>query len=1595
MRRTQGSLLAAILLLTFPLSALARVDAQRLDLDPAAGAEPALELLELREDGATLSFTLPWLDLDELVQGNEFYQALSIPGGGMAGAEGAPGLPTLSRLIAIPAGATVTLRTRERDRSNVGGMRLLPVQRDGADAFTIDRAAYSEPASSPEVLLGEPALLRHQSVLPITISPVGYDPASGELVVATRIEIELEFSGGDRSSAPAFIPESFDRMLADAVLGYRRDESTQVGPGSYLMIYPNVANVLTTLQPLIDWRERQGYNVVVVSDAVTGTSTAAIKSYIQTAYDTWNPPLEHVALVGDASGGVLINCWNEGLSGYNGEGDHYYAMLEGDDVIADVHIGRLSVTSTTELAAIVDKIVTYETNPPTSDAGWFSRAGLAGDPSSSGITTIYVNQWVKQHLLAHDYTQVDTLWSPNATAMRNSINQGLSVWGYRGWLGMSGMSTGYITALANGYELPYAVVVTCGTGSFKSETTCQSEAFLRAPSGGGFASVGTATTGTHTRYNNCYYQGCWDGMLNGGDPRVGVGHSRGKLELYNQYQISQPNIVEIWSVWNNLMGDPASEMWTAYPGQIAVDHPASLPVGANAVALNVSSGGSPLAGARVALVKDGEVRSTGYTDGAGDALLPISGYTAGTLLVTVLSHDRFPYRGSLTLGTATQFAGFEAATIDDDISGGSIGNSDGVVNGAETVEMPVALRNHGSSTAGNVTAILTSADPFVTITDGSESFGDIPAGAVVWSAEDFDFEVAAGVPDLHVLKFELVASSGVQSWTSVIELTAESADLVQEAFTWSGGALDPGEGGTLSVTLRNGGSIAAAATTGTLTSTSPWIVISDGSGAFGSIGVGGTGENGADPFAFDILSDCFQGHLATFQLAVTFNGQAQDLVEFSLPVGTASSDDPVGPDAYGYYAFDNTDVGYLQAPAYNWVEIDPNFGGAGASVGLTDFGWEQDDTETLPMPFDFQYYGVSYDRISICSNGWAAMGETSLEHYRNWSIPSSGSPNAMIAPYWDDLYQTGTNVVYHWFDAANHRYVVQWSRVKNGFSNATENFEMILYDPAYTPTVTGDGVIEFQYETVNNTDTTNGYGTVGIQSPDRRDGVLYTYWNAYPAAAAPLAAGRAIRFQPATALIGGTLSGDVSNTSNGGTPIEGVVIRVVEIGQNLFSQASGHYSGTVQVGDWTVRAEHESFEPVQVSGIGIVEDQVTNLDFALIDILGPYVTGTTALSHTDDPVGPYSVTASIADYSALGDLNLRYRVNGGGDFWLPLTEEDPGSGVYGADIPGHPLNTRIDYWIEAEDVAGNTTREPAGVDTYTFFIVPSQLVLDDDMEADLGWTVGDAGDGATTGIWTRVEPYGVFNAGIEVQPEEDASADGSLCFITGNGENGQQGTDDVDEGKTTLLSPSFDLSGFVGVNLSYRRWYTNDTGNNPGTEYWLVQVSGNGVDWVDLENTNVSERSWAARNFRVEDYVELTTTVRFRFIAADYPPGSLVEAGVDEFLINGFLPPDATGLPGDAAPVALTLLPNLPNPFNPKTSIRFGLPREEQVTLRVYDASGRLVRSLIEKETYPAGFHAMDWSGRDDRGRPLSSGIYFARLSAGGAQRSDKMVLLK
>ncbi len=97
----------------------------------------------------------------------------------------------------------------------------------------------------------------------------------------------------------------------------------------------------------------------------------------------------------------------------------------------------------------------------------------------------------------------------------------------------------------------------------------------------------------------------------------------------------------------------------------------------------------------------------------------------------------------------------------------------------------------------------------------------------------------------------------------------------------------------------------------------------------------------------------------------------------------------------------------------------------------------------------------------------------------------------------------------------------------------------------------------------------------------------------------------------------------------------------------------------------------------------------------------------------------------------------------------------------------------------------------------------------------------------------------------------------------------------------------------------------------------------------------------------------------------------------------------------EATPVSLALLPSSPNPFNPRTTVRYTLPAAATVDLAIYDLQGRRLRQLLAGGIQASGTHAVVFDGTDDAGATLGAGVYLCRLAADGKVFNQKLTLVK
>ncbi|MFB3910336.1 MAG: FlgD immunoglobulin-like domain containing protein [Candidatus Eisenbacteria bacterium] len=356
-------------------------------------------------------------------------------------------------------------------------------------------------------------------------------------------------------------------------------------------------------------------------------------------------------------------------------------------------------------------------------------------------------------------------------------------------------------------------------------------------------------------------------------------------------------------------------------------------------------------------------------------------------------------------------------------------------------------------------------------------------------------------------------------------------------------------------------------------------------------------------------------------------------------------------------------------------------------------------------------------------------------------------------------------------------------------------------------------------------------------------------------------------------------------------------------------------------------------------------------------------------------------------------VQVHYRVNGG-DFATAPMVPTGNPDEYEGTIPGAAWGSIVEYYISASDNLGAYGTSPRNApDELHYFQVDD--AFPDEMETATAWHAGAEGDDAASGRWERVDPIGTTYNGQPCQPENDHTTDpGHICWITGNGQvGGAAGEADVDAGKTTVLSPNFDLTHASQIQVSYWKYYTNNLGNSPDLDYWDVDVTNDGgQSWTPIEHTTTSTNAWAPMSFDLADYVADPGIVQFRFVASDVSPGSLVEAGLDDFLLTAVW--DLAATEDFQVRFVTGLAPSTPNPFGLRTDIRFRLGNPSEVDLAVYDASGRRVANLASGRL-AAGEHLAHWDGQNDAGHRVPAGVYFCRLQADGKTYNARMVLLK
>lgn len=623
-----------------------------------------------------------------------------------------------------------------------------------------------------------------------------------------------------------------------------------------------------------------------------------IRAFIKDAYRTWGT--QYVLLVGDTRDpngiphrglyATVSDGGNTGPDTGDGSGrpfevdndipgDIYYAALDGTwnddgdgwwgepaeaDLYPEVAVGRICVNEPWEIENFIDKVSYYQESPIVSECDealfvgeylWpYTYGGdykdeirygssangytTAGVPASMNVETLYekdVDDWPSSTLIL---------------LMENGVNI-VNHLGHCNEHYVMKLTPLDISTFSNDgteHSLNFIYSQGCYGGSFDNMSVSGSYTYDCFVEQMAVARVGAAAAIANSRYgwgdpggtngsSQYYDREFFDAMFAEGIYPIGEANNDSKADVVWAIGYSANR----WCSYQlNLFGDPAMHLWTGEPTAMTVEHPPLILTDQDRMDVTVRGAtGEPIEGARVAVYSDdGRVYDSGYTDSDGVGSVRATTPVSGTLRMKVMAHDHLDYHAVVPVISATEpYLDFAGQALDDDSEGASLGNSDGIVNAGESIEISVELENLGGGTAGSVSAELSCGSEFVTVTQVGAAFGDVAPFATAQSLAPFVVEVAPDAPDGESLEFALSVSDAARhEWTHEFLLDVSAPGVVYAAHYMDdgpeggngNGCAEADETVALELSLSNTGSAAATGLSVALSTTNPYVTINSG-----------------------------------------------------------------------------------------------------------------------------------------------------------------------------------------------------------------------------------------------------------------------------------------------------------------------------------------------------------------------------------------------------------------------------------------------------------------------------------------------------------------------------------------------------------------------------------------------------------------------------------------------------------------------------------------------------------------------------------------------------------------------------------------------
>ena len=362
---------------------------------PVKGRQ-GFSLTEKTRDGLHISYNLGQMSLSQLNYRGEDMSEITISAIALPNNAGCPNLPTESRMLAIPHGATASLRVVSFERETLHNVNIAPALRIQAENeepdmnYVKDMNVYGKDAFYPaEPFTMGNSYIRGIESVTVSITPFQYNPVTKDLIVYTNIELAVEYEGGnghfgeDRLRSPYWDP-----ILAAELMNYDQlpviDYAARMqewlrgddNGAEYLIITPNNDAWAEYANQLKDYRTRQGIITKVFRlDEMPANNTNQIKAWFHNAYQTWDIPPVAVCILGDHGTNYGQYVPAESVPHPYGSciTDNGYADVVGNDNLPDMVFSRLIAETPAELPVFVGKQIEYEYTNPNMDPSFYTR----------------------------------------------------------------------------------------------------------------------------------------------------------------------------------------------------------------------------------------------------------------------------------------------------------------------------------------------------------------------------------------------------------------------------------------------------------------------------------------------------------------------------------------------------------------------------------------------------------------------------------------------------------------------------------------------------------------------------------------------------------------------------------------------------------------------------------------------------------------------------------------------------------------------------------------------------------------------------------------------------------------------------------------------------------------------------------------------------------------------------------------------------------------------------------------------------------------------------------------------------------------------